>query len=216
MKSKILLLALSVIAIFSCKQEKKEIISDKEYTKFIYELPESKYVYDVKINEISTEIVKNAFTIKEDKYSVGTKKNGYRLTISISITNPYDKEMNNIPFPENNYIASTKKEDFTEDFSYEKRFGDIIKPKITDEKNNKIESIVNSDCLGYNLCLNFKPKETKNFKLNFESPILSNVKILTLVGYRLNIEYEKDELFLDKTGIIIDVDKKKVIGEQKF
>ena len=79
MKSKILLLTLTIFTFFSCKQEKKEIIADKEYTEFIYELPDSKYVYNVKINEISTEIVKNAFTIKEDKYSVGTKKDGLKI-----------------------------------------------------------------------------------------------------------------------------------------
>ena len=216
MKNKILLLTLTIFTFFSCKQEKKEIIADKEYTEFIYELPESKYVYTVKINEITTEIVKNAFTIKEDKYSVGTKKDGYTLSLSISITNPYDKEMNNIPFPENNFITSTNKEHFTEISSYKKRIGEIIEPKITDDKNKKLKSKVNSDCPGYSLCLNFMPKETKNFKLYFESPILPNIKTLTLVGYRLKIEYEKDELFLDKIGLIIDVDKKKVIGEQKF
>lgn len=216
MKRKILLLTLTVFTFFSCKQEKKEIVEDKEYSEFIYELPDSKYVYNVKINEISTEIVKNAFTIKEDKYSVGTEKDGYNLTLSISITNPYDKEMNNIPFPENTCITSTNKEHFTENGSYKKKIGEIIEPKITDDKNKKIKSKINIDCPGYKLCLNFMPKETKNFKLNFESPILPNIKTLTLIGYRLNIEYEKDELFLDKMGIIIDIDKKKVIGEQKF
>lgn len=216
MKSKILLLTLTVFTFFSCKQEKKEIIADKEYTEFIYELPDSKYVYNVKINEISTEIVKNAFTVKEDKYSVGTKKDGYNLSLSISITNPYDKEMNNIPFPENTCITSTNKEYFTNKSTYKKRIGDRIEPKITDEKNKTIKSKTYADCPGYYLCLNFKPKETKTFKLKFESPILESVKNLTLVGYRLNIEYEKDELFLDKMGLIIDIDKKKVIGEQKF
>jgi hypothetical protein len=59
------------------KSLKNETIKPNNFADFIYKIPDSKYKYSIKILSIETEIIKNAFSIKEDKYSLETKKDGY-------------------------------------------------------------------------------------------------------------------------------------------
>lgn len=197
------------------KSAENQIEKPIEFTDFIYNIPESEYKYSIKITNIETKNVENAFSIKDDKYSVETKKDGYKLMLNISITNPYNKEMQNIPFPYSFCITSKNQEFFSNNTIRRKRIGDIIVPKIFDEKQRKIKLMNSRDYVQDIVSLNFKPNETKNFKLEYESPILNEVKKLILVDFELK-ENNVDKMENEIKGLIIDTENKKIIGEQKF
>lgn len=197
------------------KSIESEIIKPNNFTDVIYKIPESEYKYSVKITSIETKTIKNAFSIKEDKYSVETKKDGYKLMLNISITNLYDKEMQNIPFPYSFCITSKNQEFFSNNTIRRKRIGEIIIPKIIDEKQHKIKLINSRDYVQDIVSLNFKPNETKIFKLEYENPILNEVKNLILVDFELK-ENKDDNMQYEIKGLIIDTENKKIIGEQKF
>lgn len=197
------------------KSVESETLKNNSFNDFTYKIPDSKYEYSIKITSIETESIKNAFLIKEDKYSVETKKDGYKLTLNISITNLYDKEMQNIPFPYSFCITSKNQEFFSNNTIRRKRIGEIIVPKIFDEKQREIKLINSRDYVQDIVSLNFKPNETKNFKLEYESPILNEVKKLILVDFELK-ENNVDKMENEIKGLIIDTENKKVIGEQKF
>jgi len=197
------------------KSVESEILKNNSFNDFIYKIPDSEYKYSIKITGIETESIKNAFSIKEDKYSVETKKDGYKLSLNISITNLYNKEMQNIPFPNSFCITSQNQEFFSNNTIRRKRIGDIIVPIIFDEKQPKLKLINSRDYDQDIVSLNFKPNETKNFMLEYESPILNEVKKLILVDFKLK-ENNINEMENEIKGLIIDTENKKIIGEQKF
>lgn len=197
------------------KSVESEILKPNNFNDFIYKIPDSEYKYSIKITNIETVNIKNAFSIKEDKYSVETKKDGYKLSLNISITNLYNKEMQNIPFPYSFCITSKNQDFFSNNTIRRKRIGDIIVPKISDEKQRRIKLINSRDYVQDIVSLNFKPNETKNFKLEYESPILNEIKNLILVDFELK-ENNVDEMEYEIKGLIIDTENKKIIGEQKF
>ena len=203
------------------KTNENQIEKPIELTEFIYNIPESEYKYSIKVTNIETKNIKNAFSIKEDKYSVATKKDGTKLSINISITNPYDKEMQNIPFPYSFCITSTKQEFFSNNTIRRKKIGDVIIPKITDDKQRAIKLTDSKDYIQNIVNLNFKPNETKTFKLEYENPILNEIKSLVLVDFELKpngIKEENNDVIgiYGIKGLLIDLENKKIIGEQKF
>ena len=197
------------------KTDKNENISPNNFTEFIYKIPDSEYKYSIKITSIETEMIKNAFSIKEDKYSIETKKDGYKLALNISITNPYDKEMQNIPFPYSFCITSKNQEFFSNNSIRIKKIGNTIIPNIIDDKKRKIKLIHSREYVQDIVSLNFKPNEIKNFKLEYESPILIEIKNLILVDFELK-ENADDDMQYEIKGLIIDAVNRKIIGEHKL
>jgi hypothetical protein len=140
-----LLISIAFIAIYFYSfsnggfDKEKSIIESKpinNFSSFEIILPESDYKYLAEISEIQTEIIKNAITVKEDKYSVEKKIDGYRISLTLSIKNPYKKEMI-VPFYDDIFITSENNKSFSNSKDFKKRFGEIIKPRIVYKENNK-------------------------------------------------------------------------------
>lgn len=199
---------------FDKTKSKIETKNTTNFSSFEITLPDSNYKYFIEISEIQTELVKNAITYKEDKYSVTKKKDGYRLSLTLSIKNPYEKEMI-VPFYDDIYITSENNESFSNSKDFKKRFGEIIKPRIVYKDNEK--SIINYDdnCNGGIACIHYKPMETKQFKLYFENEIEIDVKNVVFFGFNLTHNEESNSGYKEK-GLIINIDQKKIIGEKKY
>lgn len=209
MKLKNLLLIIVITTFAGCKSEKKEIELPIEIKEFIYKLPDSDYVYLINISEISIQIVKEAFTVQEDKYSVSTTEDGHEVSMELSITNPYDKAMNNVPLPNRIFISSKNEETITNRRKNSHKKADReIYAKITNANNKEIEA--NRDCEVSRYCVNFKTKETKKFKVTFESPIYKNIKSIILQGLESKNVNAKAEETSTETRFLIDLEKKKI------
>lgn len=179
---------------------------------FKYKVPDSEYIYDIKVKKISIINVKNAITVKEDIYSAGIKKNGYILSITIEIINPYNKEMINIPFPSDIAISSLRHEFFANNTTV-KDGTDVIFPVVTGENNRKFKvGQYGSSCENTGSCLHFQPNESKTFKLKFKTPILDEIKYLALLGFEL--EHQETSILSEKKSLVLDIKQKKIIGEK--
>jgi hypothetical protein len=217
-----LLISIAFIAIYFYSfsnggfDKEKSIIESKpinNFSSFEIILPESDYKYLAEISEIQTEIIKNAITVKEDKYSVEKKIDGYRISLTLSIKNPYKKEMI-VPFYDDIFITSENNKSFSNSKDFKKRFGEIIKPRIVYKENNK--SIINyEDCKGGIACIHYKPLETKQFKLFFDNEVEIDVKNVVFLGFDLTHDDESNSGYSEK-GLIINIDQKKIIGEKKY
>ena len=187
-----------------------------DYSEFDYTLPQSNYTYKIKITDIETKISKYAFTTKTDQYSVPKEVDGYFLTIKFAITNPYNKEMM-VPVPNYYYITSANEEWFSSSTTEHRECHCqiSISTKITNLKGKEFWQVSEGRCGYDDYCFKFLPNETKEFKINFTDPIFGEVRKIAFNGFGLkwnNPSYTKEQ---DK-GLIIDIDKKKIIGEKKF
>lgn len=191
--------------------EHKPIILSNElvdYSTFDYNLPQSDYSYKIKITDIETRVAKDAFTTKADEYSVPKKVDGYFLVVSFSMTNPYDKEMM-APVPDYFYISSINDERFSNSILHSRSCGCTIdnSTQVTDDKGNELSKISEAKCGNSDHCVTFKPKETRNFVVNFTDPVFGHIKVLVFWGF--NRHWAKPEFNWSKeSALIVDIEKK--------
>ena len=164
----------------------------------------------MRLSGISTEKVKDAFSIKEDDYSVPVKKDGYLLTLNFRINNPYEKELM-IPIP--NYFSVSNGTDnfFSEKPIFSKScYCHIIgTSEITNLDGKKLYEISDGECGNTRYCMIFKSNETKEFTIKFEKPIIESEKELLLFGFNL---YWKNPNRSGRTdvGIVLDIEKETI------
>jgi uncharacterized protein YxjI len=217
---------LLIFLIFSGKSKKEPIVqTDKvlskskaniDFNSFNYILPNSNYEYKIEITDIKTKLIKDAFEVKDDEYSIPKKVDGYQLMISYTMTNPYDKVMM-ASVPDYYYITSTKDEKFTYSTTYSKScFCDINNSaEITDSNGKELWEISKGKCGYDDYCVEFKPKESREFRVRFTDPIITTAKSIVFSGFDLkwkNPEYNKER----DRGLVIDLTSKKIVGEKKF
>ena len=82
-----------------------------DYSKFLYPLLNSDYVFQIEINGIDTKVKRDAFTHQDDQYSPKQKVDGYILKVKYKMTNPYDKVIM-APVPTYYYIGRLDKKYF--------------------------------------------------------------------------------------------------------
>ncbi len=187
-----------------------------DYSSFDYKLRNSEYAMKVQITSIETEEVEGAFEKKADEYSVPEKVSGYLLSVHYELTNPHDKELM-IPIPNYASITSTRDEFFSGSTVYNRDCQCDIdnSTEMTDEKGRKLYEIRDGECGSSHYCMIFQPGETKSFIINFTDPIYSEVKRLVFKSF--NLEWDSPESTSPRDrGIIIDIDKKAVVGEKLY
>lgn len=200
-------------------EKTNKILSDStvDYSEIAYSLPNSKYVYNVKITGIETKISKGAFSKKADDYAVPEKVDGYFLTIKFAMTNPYDKEMI-APVSRYYYITSANGEWFTSSTTNHRQCHCSINnsTEVSTLKGQRLDELPYERCGStFDYCFKFQPKETKEFKIKFTDPIYGDVRKIAFNGFGLECDNPSYTRKQDK-ALIIDVDKKKVIGEKNF
>lgn len=187
-----------------------------DYSLIDYQLPKSDYVFKVKITGIETKIAKAAFTTQTDEYAIPKKVDGYFLTVIFAMTNPYDHEMM-APISDYYYITSANGEWFSASTTrHRKCHCDIDNStEVTTLKGRKLYEISEGKCGYDDYCIKFKPNETKTFKINFTDAIFGGVRQIAFNGFDLEWNNPSYTVAQDR-ALIIDVDKKKIVGEKRF
>lgn len=200
------------------KKEIKDTIESKpiDYSVFEYPLLGSDYAYKVKITSIDTKIAKAAFTTKKDDYSVPEKADGYYLNVKFALTNPYEQEMM-VPIPDYFYISSTNNDFFAGSTTFHRgcECKIDISTAVFNDKGKELWQFSEGKCGGSSYCVKFNPKETKNYTIKFTDPIFGEVRKLWFWGFNRHWERAEDHRNRDWV-LVIDVDKKEVIGEEKL
>lgn len=215
--TKYILISILAILIWGCSDnsvsEKQNIVEEKRGLEYVIKSPEelpklnhnlshSNYFYPIEISNIDFEMVKNAFTIKEEQYSVSKPIDGLNLIVKYKMTNPYDKEMV-VPIPDYFYITADDIQSNTTNSFYSK--GDrcyMIGGAELTYKGKKLYEIYDERIEnGYGL--KFKPKESKEFKITFDHPINCNMSKLALIGFS-----EKDNGTTNRIGSGVEIDVK--------
>jgi hypothetical protein len=231
-----ILLVFLLISFSNCKKKKekvqkekkvveKKIIEEKiennytepeDYSVIEYKLPESNYVFKIKIDNINTVLFKNSFETKSDLYSVSENEDGYKLSLDFNITNPYERSLT-IPIPYYFYITSVDGKWFTSSTTRHKKCNCKINnsTKVTNEKGQELWKISEGTCGFSKNCLTFKPNESKKFKIEFKDIIYGKIKKIAFHGFNLSWENPSYTKKQDK-ALIIDIEKKEIIGEKKF
>ncbi len=221
-----------ILLLFSCGTHEKEKIAhvDKEvppppivkaeptdFSKIAYELPKSTFVYDVKIEDIQTTIVKKVFTAETEEYEIPKdKEDGYLLTIKYSITNPYNKEMM-APIPDYYWISSANGEFFSSLTTGHRDCECQIanQHELTTLDNIEVSKLAEGTCGFGDYCLRFKPNETKIFLVKFRNPIHWKIKELMFHSFGLKSQGERFTRETDMP-LIIDIEKNAVVGVRNF
>ena len=181
-----------------------------------YHLRDSDRVIRMRLSDMKTEKVDNAFSIKKDEYTTPTKKNGYLLSINFRVNNPYDEELV-LPIP--NYFSLTNGKDdfFTSKSLFSKScYCNIIgSSEITNQEGEQLYSISDGECGGSRYCMAFKPKETKEFIIKFDQPILESQNELMLFGFDLYWSNPNRRGRTD-VGLILDIEKGIIKGLKEF
>ncbi|WP_281233822.1 hypothetical protein [Flavobacterium gelatinilyticum] len=198
------------------QQKINDIEADKDkidYSNIKYSLPNSNYVYDVKIAGIKSNLIKDEFESKADEYSIAEKVDGYILSITLEFTNPYEKEMM-APIPNYYAITSLDKQYFSGSTTYSRSCGCNIdnSTKVEDIKGMELWKLAEGKCgLGSNYCLRFKSGETKKILITFSDPIIITQKKIVFLAF--NQKYKKEGSARDRDiGFVLNVDTGKVEG----
>lgn len=200
------------------KDKRGRIESDStiDYSIMNYNLPDSEYIYKIRISKIETDIQKDVFETKEDNYSIPVKVDGYLLSLTVEITNPYDKQMM-VPIPYYYKITSINDEYFTNSLIYDTTYNCKVETssKIKDNKGKELwkNNIGKCDGYGVNSCVIFNPNETRSFIISFTEPIIFSSTELIFIDFTVIPDFKKG---LRPKGIIIDTNKKKVTGIKYF
>ncbi len=189
------------------KEIKDSLIKHKDYdpSVFTYRLPQTSIVYKVKILKVNKKIVKNSLHSKTNISSESIKKDGYKLSIVVSLTNPTNEKMK-IPIPTRMSIQSIEGNNRGRKTSY-----DFISYncKIINEKGNDLNEIGEGKCNipDYSFeCTTFMPNETRIFSLVYNDIIDLKYNFLVFQGF-------------DKSGpigVIIETIGGSVVGEHYF
>jgi hypothetical protein len=181
-----------------------------------YQLPQSGYTVKIKITKINTKVSKHVFSTKAEQYAVAKKVDGYFLAVRFMVTNPYDHEMM-IPVPDYFYITAENSEWFSSSTTYHKQCHCDIdnSTEVLTANGKNLYQVSEGRCVYNNYCIKFKAKESKEFKINFTDPILGSVKKLAFNGFDIRWNNPNYTVEQDK-GLIIDMDKKVIVGEKRF
>ena len=188
----------------------------RDYSEIDYKLPRTDYLYKVKIVDFQTVLVKDAFTMKAGEYAIPTKENGYLLSIKYTMLNPYSTEMM-APVPIDYWISSSGGQFFSSS-TFGSRYCNCeidSQTALTTEDGVDLSKLSEERCGNFDYCVKFKPNETKTFIVKFDNPIYWKVKELMFHSFGLE---SQGTHFTVKTYVplIIDVEKKTVIGERNF
>ena len=180
-----------------------------------YKLPGSNYTFRIIVGGIKTDPLKDVFNIKPDEYSPAEKKDGYELSFTYSITNPYEKELI-CPLPTSFYIAAANKKFFSNSVTWstacecDVNRSTTIKP----DDGRGMENLSDpGECGIYSqYCVAIKAGETRMFNVKFDDPIIASQKTLLLWGFSRS-EKTNRKIPYDKCWIV-DIDRKEFTGEQ--
>lgn len=181
-----------------------------------YRLKDSDRIIKMRLSDMKIEKITDAFSIKKDEYAVPVKKDGYLLSVNFRVNNPYDEELM-LPIP--NYFSLTNgKDDFFVDkplFS-KSCYCDIIgSSEVTNLKGEKLYAIRDGECGDSRYCMAFKPKETKEFIVEFDTPILEDQTELMLFGFDMYWSNPNRSGSSD-VGLILDIEKETIMGLKEF
>lgn len=199
--------------------DSSQVVTQKEpvnYNELDYSLPQSGYHVKIKITSISTKISKKAFITRADQYSVPEKADGYFLILTFSITSPYDHELM-VPVPDYFYITSENGEWFSASTTWHKQCHCEIdnSTDVMTLQGKRLYEISEEKCGYDNYCVKFKAQETKEFKIKFTDAILGSVRKLVFNGFNIGWNNPSYTVKQDK-GLIVDVDARKIVGEELF
>lgn len=193
-----------------------ESLEPIDYSELEYHLPRSDYYYEIKITDIKTDLAAGAYERREDEYSVPVPVDGYLLSIHFDMTNPYDKAMV-APIPNYATITSTNKEYFSSSTTNHRGCQCKIDntTRITNESGQELWEFAKLECAHRKHCMQFAANETKSFIIHFKDPVISDVRKLVFRSFNLSWQ-EYNGASKREKGLVIDVDKGKVIGEKKY
>lgn len=184
-----------------------------DYSNIKYSFPNSNYVYDVKITDINSKLIKEEFESKADQYAIAEKVDGYILSITLEFTNPYEKEMM-APIPNYYAITSLDKQYFSGSTTYSRSCGCNIdnSTKVADIKGRELRELSEGKCgFGSDYCIKFKAKETKKVIITFTDPIIVTQKKIVLIAF--SQKYKEEGSTRDRDiGFVLNVETGKVQG----
>lgn len=195
-----ILFFISTLTIISCSNDPKSnqtidksIVTENtipkdttsvDYSKFLYPLLNSDYVFQIEINGIDTKVKRDAFTHQDDQYSPKQKVDGYILKVKYKMTNPYDKVIM-APVPTYFYIGRLDKKYFSASTTYNRECQCDIdnSTDLTDTKGKGIYSLSDGRCGYDDPCIKFEAKESKEFIVTFTEPIYKDINQLIFSSF---------------------------------
>jgi hypothetical protein len=162
----------------------------------------SGFEFDVKINAIDVNTIKNAYTYTEEAYELPKHMDGRQLIIRYSIKNPYDKTYI-IPIDQYFRIDPLKGKPPNNFISRNEESGDLYLMKyqgnklIRDKSNPVYQKI------------RFDANEIKEFELNL--PLMPAIQTTAKVwGFTIDNSWAFDM----EVGLIVDLINKKITGTE--
>ena len=206
---------------FQCGSDKKKVETTGEITAqnsldslgiISYHLSNSDYTVKMRLSGINTKKVKNAFSIREDEYSVPIKKDGYLVNLNFRVNNQYNKQIM-IPIPNYFEISDGVDENFSTDTLYSRSCQCYItnSTSITNLDGKELYSISDGKCGNSRNCIIFNPNETKEFIIKFDDPIIETQKKLLLFGFDLYWDNPNRRGKTD-VGIMLDIEEEIING----
>jgi hypothetical protein len=177
-------------------------------------LPESDYYYAIKIVKIEFEEIKNAYTYKADKYAVGEPINGIKLIVTFTMTNPYNKEMADVPI--STYYRLTTPENLSDEGldggnGVSLNYVEKTKRNVLIHNGQEVKKYIEP------YTLNFRPNEAKEFKVVLPHFISTVSKVVfwefsdsTNVN---DLKWGWAQIKQVETGIEIDVKSKSILSQ---
>lgn len=173
-------------------------------------MPGSDYSFPVTLQDLQTKLVKNVFTTRKEAYAPLEKEDGVKISFTVTITNPYDKNLV-FPFETSFYLGHPENANFTSPTQrnggcrcdanhYNKIY--TADGKLLDER--KFDKSCNSLSLP---CIPFGPHETKSFIVRFNDPVRISAKNVWLHG--LGLQKNPNKRSREDKGWFLNIEERK-------
>lgn len=210
---------LKYVKSYSLTAENAYFPSNKNFNRFEYTVPNSDLKFEVEITNIETTLKKDYFRIEKETYGIPEVKDGYLLQISRKLKN-IDSESHMIPIEFFGTITSIDGATFSNSTLYGNpdrttQFMSDITMNITNEKGQKPFEFSDGECTNNHHCMKFSPGEERTIVFNFAEPIYIDVDKIIFTAFNLRWQANENSTPRPK-GLIIDINKKEVIGEYKY
>ncbi len=170
----------------------------------------SDYSFPATIQDLQTQTVKNVFTIRKEAYAPLEKEDGVKISFTVTITNPYDKDLV-FPFDTDFYLGHPENAAFTNNTQrksgcscdanhYCKIYtaaGKLLdKGKFDRSCSNRFDP-----------CIPFAPYESKTFTIRFSDPVRAGTKNVWLHGF--NLQKDPDKRYRQDKGWFLNLEEQK-------
>lgn len=182
------------------------------------------YYYTIKVTNIEFEKIENVYAYKYDQYSPPDFVDGLKLTVNFLMTNPYNKEMVKVHVPRffvkgservvsRGERAMSSTDVIAEKDSYVNGTLAYTEWKYAIEQTSLIYD-ENVFKMWNEITFDFKPNETKEFKVIIPNKIVFGVQYILLGDF--NDDIDSDTLKWDETAIEIEVESKSIISQMRL